>query len=66
MDTNLQLDNKGLEFFSLSDLTPLEIVKQMERSRILVELSKGFGIVAFADQFSQKELAWLSIVVAQA
>lgn len=65
MDTHLANNNEGLEFIALKDLTPDQLVGQLSNARVMIELSKGFGIVAFANQYNPRELIWISLKVAE-
>lgn len=65
MDTHLANNNKGLEFIVLKDLTPDQLVGQLSNARVMIELSKGFGIVAFVNQYNPRELIWIPLKAAE-
>ena len=60
-DTHFQNNEEGLEFIALSDLTTASLFENLSKAKVMVELAKGFGIVAFADQYSRKHLKWLAL-----
>ena len=60
MDTHLSNKVEGLEFVSLTEITPTVLLGYYSRARIVVEMAKGFSILVSADQFSNKHLRWLS------
>jgi len=59
MDTHLSNKNEGLEFISLIEITPTDLLGHYSRSRVVVEMAKGFSILVVADQFSNKDLKWV-------
>ena len=60
MDTHLSNKVEGLEFVSLAEITPTELLGYYSRARIVVEIAKGFSILVSAEQYSNKHLRWLS------
>ncbi len=65
MDTSFQNKNEGLEFISLSEITPTELLGYYSRARIVVEMAKGFSILVSADQYSNKDLRWVSTEIGE-
>jgi hypothetical protein len=59
MDTHLSNKVEGLEFVSLTEITPNQLLGHYSRSRVVVEMAKGFSILVSADQFSNKDLRWV-------
>lgn len=66
MDTHLSNKNKGLEFVSLTEITPTQLLGHYSRSRVVVEMAKGFSILVSADQFSNKDLRWVGAQIGEA
>ncbi len=66
MDTSLQNENKGLEFITLNEVTPTELLGYYSRARVVVEMAKGFSILVSADQYSNKDLRWVSTEMGEA
>jgi hypothetical protein len=66
MDTHLLNKNKGLEFISLKETTPTQLLDHYARLRVVVEMAKGFSILVSADQFSNKDLRWVATQIGQA
>ena len=64
-DTNFISNQEGLEFIALKDLTTDELVKQLAKQRVMIKISDGFGIIAFAGETDQTKLAWVATKVAQ-
>jgi hypothetical protein len=60
MDTHLSNKVEGLEFISLAEITPTELLGYYSRARIVVEIAKDFSILVSAEQYSNKYLRWLS------
>ena len=65
MDTSLQNKNEGLEFISLSEITSTELLGYYSRARVVVEMAKGFSILVSADQYSNKDLRWVSTEIGE-
>jgi len=65
MDTSFQNKNEGLEFIALTEITPTELLGYYSRARIVVEMAKGFSILVSADQYSNKDLRWVSTQVGE-
>jgi len=65
MDTSFQNKDEGLEFISLSEITPTELLGYYSRARIVVEMAKGFNIFVSADQHSNKDLRWVSTEIGE-
>ncbi len=65
MDTHLLNKNKGLEFISLKETTPTQLLDHYTRLRVVVEMAKGFSILVSADQFSNKDLRWVATQIGQ-
>ena len=59
MDTHLSNKVEGLEFLSLTEITPTQLLGYYSRARIVVEIAKGFSILVSADQHSNKDLRWV-------
>ena len=59
MDTHLSNKVEGLEFLSLTEITPTQLLGYYSRARIVVEIVKGFSILVSADQHSNKDLRWV-------
>jgi hypothetical protein len=66
MDTHLSNKNEGLEFVSLTEITPTQLLGHYSRSRVVVEMAKGFSILVSADQFSNKDLRWVGAQIGEA
>ena len=66
MDTSFQNKDEGLEFISLSEITPTELLGYYSRARVVVEMAKGFSILVSADQYSNKDLRWVSTEMGEA
>jgi len=66
MDTHLSNKVEGLEFVSLAEITPTELLGYYSRARIVVEIAKGFSILVSADQFSNKDLRWVGTQIGEA
>ena len=66
MDTHLSNKNKGLEFVSLTEITPTQLLGHYSRSRVVVEMAEGFSILVSADQFSNKDLRWVGAQIGEA
>ena len=60
MDTHLSNKDGGLEFIALTEITPTELLGYYSRARVVVEMAKGFSILVSADQYSNKDLRWVS------
>jgi hypothetical protein len=43
----------------LMEITPTDLLGHYSRSRVVVEMAKGFSILVVADQFSNKDLKWV-------
>ena len=65
MDTHLSNKEEGLEFISLSEITPTELLGYYSRARIVVEMARGFSILVSADQHSNKDLRWVSTEIGE-
>ena len=65
MDTHLSNKNEGLEFISLSEITPTELLGYYSRARVVIEMAKGFSILVSADQHSNKDLRWVSTEIGE-
>jgi len=65
MDTHLSNKDEGLEFISLSEITPTELLGYYSRARIVVEMARGFSILVSADQHSNKDLRWVSTEIGE-
>ena len=59
MDTHLSNKVEGLEFLTLTEITPTQLLGYYSRARIVVEIAKGFSILVSADQHSNKDLRWV-------
>ena len=66
MDTHLSNKVEGLEFVSLTEITPNQLLGHYSRSRVVVEMAKGFSILVSADQFSNKDLRWVGTQIGEA
>ena len=66
MDTHLSNKVEGLEFVSLTEITPTQLLGHYSRSRVVVEMAKGFSILVSADQFSNKDLRWVVAQIGEA
>ena len=66
MDTHLSNKVEGLEFVSLTEITPNQLLGHYSRSRVVVEIAKGFSILVSADQFSNKDLRWVGAQIGEA
>jgi len=66
MDTHLSNKVEGLEFVSLTEITPTQLLGYYSRSRVVVEMAKGFSILVSADQFSNKDLRWVGTQIGEA
>jgi hypothetical protein len=66
MDTHLSNEVEGLEFVSLAEITPTQLLGHYSRSRVVVEMAEGFSILVSADQFSNKDLRWVGTQVGEA
>lgn len=66
MDTHLSNKVEGLEFVSLTEITPNQLLGHYSRSRVVVEMAKGFSILVSADQFSNKDLRWVVAQIGEA
>ena len=66
MDTHLSNKVEGLEFVSLTEITPTQLLGHYSRSRVVVEMAKGFSILVSADQFSNKDLRWVITQIGEA
>ena len=66
MDTSLQNENEGLEFIALAEITPTELLGYYSRARVVVEMAKGFSILVSADQYSNKDLRWVTTEMGEA
>ena len=66
MDTHLSNKVEGLEFVSLTEITPTDLLGHYSRSRVVVEMAKGFSILVSADQFSNKDLRWVVAQIGEA
>jgi hypothetical protein len=66
MDTHLSNKVEGLEFVSLTEITPTQLLGHYSRSRVVVEMAKGFSILVSADQFSNKDLRWVGTQIGEA
>ena len=65
MDTHLSNKVGGLEFVSLTEITPTDLLGHYSRSRVVVEMAKGFSILVSADQFSNKDLRWVGTQIGE-
>ena len=65
MDTHLSNKVEGLEFVSLTEITPTDLLGYYSRARIVVEMAKGFSILVSADQYSNKDLRWVSTEIGE-
>ena len=65
MDTHLSNKDGGLEFIALTEITPTELLGFYSRARIVVEMAKGFSILVSADQYSNKDLRWVSTEIGE-
>ena len=65
MDTHLSNKSEGLEFIALTEITPTELLGYYSRARIVVEMAKGFSILVSADQYSNKDLRWVSTEIGE-
>ena len=65
MDTHLSNKVEGLEFMAVSEITPAQLLGHYSRSRVVVEMAKGFSILVSADQFSNKELRWVGTQIGE-
>ena len=66
LDTHLSNKVEGLEFVSLTEITPTQLLGHYSRSRVMVEMAKGFSILVSADQFSNKDLRWVGTQIGEA
>ena len=66
MDTHLSNEVGGLEFVALAEITPAQLFEHYSRSRVVVEMAKGFNVLVSADQFSNKNLRWVGTQVGEA
>ena len=66
LDTHLSNKVEGLEFVSLTEITPTDLLGHYSRSRVVVEMAKGFSILVSADQFSNKDLRWVGTQIGEA
>ena len=66
LDTHLSNKVEGLEFVSLTEITPTQLLGHYSRSRVVVEMAKGFSILVSADQFSNKDLWWVGTQIGEA
>mgnify|MGYP003133420788 FL=1 len=66
LDTHLSNKVEGLEFVSLTEITPTQLLGHYSRSRVVVEMAKGFSILVSADQFSNKDLRWVGTQIGEA
>ena len=66
MDTHLSNKDRGLEFIALTEITPTELLGYYSRARVVGEMAKGFSILVSADQFSNKDLRWVSTEIGEA
>ena len=66
LDTHLSNKVEGLEFVSLTEITPTQLLGHYSRSRVVVEMAKGFSILVSADQFSNKDLRWVVAQIGEA
>jgi hypothetical protein len=66
MDTHLSNKVEGLEFLSLTEITPTQLLGYYSRARIVVEIAKGFSILVSADQHSNKDLRWVMTQIGEA
>ncbi len=66
MDTHLSNNIEGLEFLSLTEITPTQLLGYYSRARIVVEIAKGFSILVSADQHSNKDLRWVMTQIGEA
>jgi len=65
MDTHLSNKDGGLEFIALTEITPTDLLGYYSRARIVVEMAKGFSILVSADQYSNKDLRWVSTEIGE-
>ena len=65
MDTHLSNNIEGLEFLSLKEVTPNELLQHYARSRIVVEMAKGFSILVSAEN-TNKDLKWVNTQIGEA
>ena len=66
MDTHLSNKVEGLEFLTLTEITPTQLLGYYSRARIVVEIAKGFSILVSADQHSNKDLRWVGTQIGEA
>ena len=66
MDTHLSNKVEGLEFLTLTEITPTQLLGYYSRARIVVEIAKGFSILVSADQHSNKDLRWVMTHIGEA
>ena len=66
MDTHLSNKVEGLEFLTLTEITPTQLLGYYSRARIVVEIAKGFSILVSADQHSNKDLRWVMTQIGEA
>ena len=65
MDTHLSNKDGGLEFIAFTEITPTDLLGYYSRARIVVEMAKGFSILVSADQYSNKDLRWVSTEIGE-
>ena len=65
MDTHLSNKDGGLEFIALTEITPTELLGYYSRARVVVEMAKGFSILVSADQYSNRDLRWVSTEIGE-